>query len=195
MIHIVPPDPYQYPALCFKEGTRFTFTLCFQEKSNAVGVCVCVCPGGAAEGACFARVGAWQPAGHAGQTDLLVHLQTAKLGRPDPSLLPPRDWGGSHHQVGWYTAYMQTNRLVHMLGYTRIPHAHFLEVLQTNMLRIKRSPCVWSLQIHSVPYSKALQRKGKWLLVGASYWDFAASRGAQEGECSVCVLVCMRGWD
>lgn len=42
MIHIVPPDPYQYPALCFKEGTRFTFTLCFQEKSNAVGVCVCL---------------------------------------------------------------------------------------------------------------------------------------------------------
>ena len=62
-------------------------------------VCVCVCPGGTAESAYFARVSPGQPARHAGQTDLLVHLQTAKLGRPDPCLLSQRDWRGSHQQV------------------------------------------------------------------------------------------------
>lgn len=68
-----------------------------KRKKNAYGVCVC--PGGAAESAYFARVSTGQPAGHAGQTDLLVHLQTAKLGRPYPCLLSQRDWRGSHQQV------------------------------------------------------------------------------------------------
>lgn len=51
-------------------------------------MCVCGSEGGAAEGAHSARVSKKQPAGHAGQTDVLVHLQTEKLGGPDPSLLP-----------------------------------------------------------------------------------------------------------
>lgn len=71
----------------------------FVPKGKTNPLCVCVCPGGTAEGACFARVSEGQPVDHAGQTDVLVHLQTAKLGRPNPSLLPQRDWRGSHQQV------------------------------------------------------------------------------------------------
>lgn len=52
------------------------------------------------EGAHSPRVSSWQPAGHAGQTDLLVHLQAKKLGRSHPSLLSQRDGGTSHEQVG-----------------------------------------------------------------------------------------------
>ncbi len=92
-------------------------------KEKKHGWCVCVCPGSTAEGAYFARVREGQPAGHAGQTDLLVHLQTAKLGRPNPSLLPQRDWRGSHEQVSRCTTHMQTDWLVHVLGYTHILHA------------------------------------------------------------------------
>lgn len=69
---------------------------------------LCVCPGGAAESACFARVSEEQPIGHAGQTNLLVHLQAAKLGRPNPSVLPQRDWRCSDKQVYVYTAHRQT---------------------------------------------------------------------------------------
>lgn len=58
-----------------------------------------VTTGGAAEGACDARVGQGESLGHAGQTDVLVYLTPEELGRPNPRLLPQRDRGTSHQQV------------------------------------------------------------------------------------------------
>lgn len=57
---------------------------------------MCVYLGGPEEGARSPGVGSRQPAGHAGQTHLLVHLQATKLGRSHPSLLSQRDRGSSH---------------------------------------------------------------------------------------------------
>lgn len=60
---------------------------------------MCVYLGGPEEGARSPGVGSWQLAGHAGQTDLLVHLQATKLGRSHSSLLSQRDGGTAHKQV------------------------------------------------------------------------------------------------
>lgn len=57
---------------------------------------MCVYLGGPKEGANSPGVGPRQLAGHAGQTDLLVHFQATKLGRSHPSLLSQRDRGSSH---------------------------------------------------------------------------------------------------
>lgn len=57
---------------------------------------MCVYLGGPKEGANSPGVGSRQLAGHAGQTDLLVHFQATKLGRSHPSLLSQRDRGSSH---------------------------------------------------------------------------------------------------
>lgn len=61
---------------------------------------VCVYLGGPKEGARSPGVGSWQLAGHAGQTDVLVHLQATELGSSHPSLLPQGDGGAAHEQVG-----------------------------------------------------------------------------------------------
>lgn len=145
-------------------------------------------PGSTAKGPYCTRVGAGQPAGHAGQTHLLVHLQTANLGRPDPSLLPQRDRRGSHQQVmhntcrqtGWFT-YLDAHKHMHChifrysakkcLYLTHLhTNAHELNIVLVaglcrhtvphiaELFREKGSDCWWELPIETLLPAEVLKK-------------------------------------